>query len=69
MPTLKTPKVPSVASTKRFAKKFSKEDWKTCCESPTFIKQVDTDLAAAEITAVKILSEVWDWHDDSPYDF
>lgn len=60
---------PTAAQQKAFSKKFrDKEEWQTCCESPAFMQAVQTDLKKAEIIAVKILSELWNWHDDCPYD-
>lgn len=67
-PKKKAAPLPTGAKMKTFAKKFKKGEWETCAESATFRKAVETDLKKAEIYAVKILGNLWDWQNDSPYD-
>ncbi len=59
---------PTVKELKAFARKFAKGEWATCAESAKFRAATETDLKKAEIYAVKILSDRWDWINDSDYE-
>ncbi len=55
----KTVKLPTPASMKEFAGRFTLEQWAQLCESPTFRNLVPENLIAAELCSMKILAGTW----------